>query len=479
MASAAPTMSSHRTSPFSKRTVLALVIASFLAFLALLALIGAGQTSRSSNDGGNHARANGLNGFSGLVELLRLEGRDVTISRSPGGFDTNGLLVLTPPMNADEDDIQEILDARFYTGPTLIILPKWYARQMDDNLSDEVEIEDGWVRLLFTAKPGWIEEIDEPFWLSVQQPWRDTLKAIQEEEEAAAEQQDETLSEDNLDINTEDAPEEVREALEDVIIAMNNSGSSHEKLETVQWSGYGLSGELPDTRVSVANDTPGHEAMVTTSDGKVLVSYVLGEEDSDFYNYAFPVIFVIEPDLMNNYGLSDETRAAAALAILEELTYDWDSDITFDVSLNGLGGSENLLTLAFRPPFLAATLCLILALVIVGWRAFLRFGPPLAESQAIAFGKRRLVSNGAGLILRARRLQLLADPYIALVTRRIGKRLGMRRPTTESVSETLSQRMPSEEPLIDRAAALRNARKPKDILRAARALKELERKLES
>jgi len=181
---------------------------------------------------------------------------------------------------------------------------------------------------------------------------------------------------------------------------------------------------------------------------------------------------------MNNYGLADRDRATAALAVIDDLTYDEDTQVIFDVTLNGLGGSENLLTLAFRPPFLAATLCLIMAMLIIGWRAFNRFGPATEQAQTIAFGKRRLVTNGAGLILRARRLGLLAEPYIALTSRRVAKRLGIPRADIETVSETLAARLPDQEPLLNRANTLRNARKPKEILRAAGALKELERKIE-
>ncbi|NVE95836.1 DUF4350 domain-containing protein [Altererythrobacter lutimaris] len=456
-ATAAPVQASHRASPFSKRTVLALVIASFLAFIAFLALIGAGQTSRQSNDGGSHASANGLNGYAGLVELLRLEGRDVTVSRTPSGMETFGLLVLTPPMNADAEDIQAILEDRYYTGPTLIILPKWYAQQVQDNPADDIEVEDGWVRLLFTANPEWMEELDKPYWFSVQQPWEGILES-----------EDETF----------DAEEGDQPAVEELVAASEERRRIIENLEPTNWSGLGLSGKLPEGRYNSAPDTPGHMPLVTTQDGDILVSSVLGEEDSDFFVDAYPVTIVIEPDLMNNYGLSDRTRAAAALAIIDEVAYDEFDEIVFDVTLNGLGGSENLLTLAFRPPFLAATLCLILALLIIGWRAFIRFGPPLAEAQAMAFGKRRLVSNGAGLILRARRLNLLAEPYISLTTRRIGRRLGISRGDLGVISEALQERFPDEEPLLNRANTLRNARKPKDILRAAGALKELERKLE-
>lgn len=452
-ASPAIAQAGHRASPFSKRTVLALVIASFLAFIAFLALIGSGQTGRQSNDGGSHASSNGLNGYSGLVELLRLQGREVEVSRSPSGMDTYGLLVLTPPMGADAEDIQAILEDRFYTGPTLIILPKWYAQRVPDNLAAEIEeeVQDGWVRLLFTSKPAWIEELEEPYWLTVEQPWQEQLRENEEDNDAA------------------DG--------EEPAIALP-SQDRIKQLEAMRWSGFGMTGELPEGRYSATKETPGHMPLIRTSEGEVLVSSVLGEEDSDFFVDAYPVTIVIEPDLMNNYGLADETRAAVAMSVIDDLVYEDFDEITFDVTLNGLGGSENLLTLAFRPPFLAATLCLILALFIIGWRAFTRFGPALAEQQAIDFGKRRLVTNGAGLILRARRLNLLAEPYISLTTRRIARRLGLSRGDLEVVSQALQVRLPDEEPLLNRASALRNARKPKDILRAAAALKELERKLE-
>ena len=456
VSSTAPVQTSQSASPFSKRTLLVLVIVSFLAFLALIALIGAGQTSRQSNDGGSHASSNGLNGYSGLVELLRLEGRDVEVSRSPSGMETFELLVLTPPMNADPEDIQAILEDRYYTGPTLIILPKWVARRVQDDITDDIEVRDGWVQLLFASKPSWIEELEAPYALEVSETWRGDL---------------ETTSSD-------DTSDEVDEAVETVVAALDRAGNSAEEIEPVTWTGFDQSGSLPDGRFNSATETPQLMPLITAPDRTMLVTSILGEEDSDFFVDAYPVTIVVEPDLMNNYGLADRDRATAALAVIDDLTYDEDTQVIFDVTLNGLGGSENLLTLAFRPPFLAATLCLIMAMLIIGWRAFNRFGPATAQAQTIAFGKRRLVTNGAGLILRARRLGLLAEPYIALTSRRIAKRLGIPRADIETVSETLAARLPDQEPLLNRANTLRNARKPKDILRAAGALKELERKIE-
>jgi hypothetical protein len=101
--------------------------------------------------------------------------------------------------------------------------------------------------------------------------------------------------------------------------------------------------------------------------------------------------------------------------------------VTFDLSLAGLGGRPNLLTLAFEPPFLAATAGLLLTLLAIGWRAFCRFGPPRAAMAGIPPGKTTLVTNSAALIRRAGRLHLLTVPYVDALRERLAQRLGLRR----------------------------------------------------
>src|SRR5690606_35338854 len=157
-----------------------------------------------------------------------------------------------------------------------------------------------------------------------------------------------------------------------------------------------------------------------------------------------------------------------------------DLPITFDLTLAGLGRSENLLTLAFRPPFLAATLCLLLAALVIAWRAFRRFGPPVAEGPVVAMGKRQLATNGAGLIERAKRLHLLGPPYAALVTGRIAATLGVREADAvardAAVGHALSARGLADD-FAERVEALRRARHPAELLRAAGELRTIERTL--
>ena len=417
-------MSQPGTSPFSPRAVLAIVLTGALSFLALVYFIGAGDTGNRNGAGGAHAASKGLNGYAGLVHLLEAQGYAVTQSRSPAAFETYDLLVLTPPMNADAEEIGQILDQRRDLGPTIVILPKWGVTGFRGRLREQLEgkIRDGWVRLVFSSAPEWAGDLPAPF-------------AVE-------------LKEEQLDGG-----------------------------KRAGWSGFDLTGSLPASAVIYAQPSKLHEAWVADDAGHSLAHLVLGEQDSDYYAEAQWVVFVTEPDLMNNYGLADPRRAALALALVREAGYDDDMSVTFDLTLNGLGSAQNLLTLAFRPPFLAATLCLIMALFVVGWRAFQRFGPARAEARADAFGKSRLVTSGARLVLRARRLRLLTAPYADLTARRLARRLGLAHATPEAIDVALKRTLPEEEPFSSRAEALRHARKPSEILGAAEHLHELERKL--
>ena len=83
------------------------------------------------------------------------------------------------------------------------------------------------------------------------------------------------------------------------------------------------------------------------------------------------------------------------------------------------------------------------------------------------------MKNGAGLIVRARRLPLLAAPYIALNQRKLGAALGLTKPDAEAIDAALRQRMPDEEPFSNRVATLQNATRAGDVVRAAQHLTEL------
>ncbi|KPP89454.1 DUF4350 domain-containing protein [Erythrobacter sp. HL-111] len=423
-ATGAPDGTGRNAAPFGKGTVFAVLVAGFLAFLALLWFLSAGDTGERESDGAAHAVSVGLNGYAGLVRLLEAEGHEVEVSRSPGELETGDLLVIAPSPYADPEEIGALLEARQYRGPTLLVLPKWQANTVPDRAPREIRerFREGWVALGTAFETAWTDDLPAPY---------------------AFETEIEQLEED----------------------------------ESPGWDGFGLEGELPTRTIRFAKEQDTLEPLVTDAAGHVLAFNVLGEEGSDFYDNAHFTVVVAEPDLVNNWGLADPARAAAALELVRETGYGEDTRVVFDLTLNGFSGAQNLLTLAFRPPFLAATLCLVLALVIVGWRAFMRFGAVAAGAPETGFGKARLVRNGAGLIVRAKRMRLLAAPYAALAQRRIARLLGVKRAQEAAIDAALAARLPDETPFSTRAKALRSAEAPDDILRAAKALDELARKL--
>lgn len=419
-------------SAFNPRTVLALILFGALTFVALLWFIGKGDTGPGPDNGGAHAQSHGLTGYAGLVAMLGKQGYDVSLSRSPGRLDDESLLVLTPSEWTDPDDIVEIIERRRYSGSTLLILPKWFTTRVPAKLMGERK---GWVQLLGAAQPGWTEEF-------------------------AGEQK--------------------------MTVKLAELGAA-----PADWQGLGLAGALPDrTRVLGLEQGP-WTSLVRDSKGRDLIAYaddhgcypVLDaaagqagrEAECDGGKWNLMVAF--EPDLFNNYGLADRDRAMLAARVIELAREGQDVPIVFDLTLNGFGATKNLLTLAFAPPFLAATLCLLLALVVVGWRAFGRFGPPLAEGRAIAFGKARLAANAAGFIRRSGRLHLLGAPYSALIARRLANVLGLRRADPGTIDAALARRAPDAPTFSELARRLEAARGPSQTLRAALALKSLERTL--
>lgn len=413
------TPSPRGNSPFSKGSVLAILLISFGAFIAMLYFLGAGDTGEDGGSAPAHANSNALHGYAGFAKLLEANGYTIEKSREQSALQTPDLLILTPPLNTDAEEFGRVLEDRQYYGPTLVILPKWFATKPRGDIAEEDEdrVQDDWVQLITSSVPSWTSELAAPYTMEVA-------------------------------IDQSDFPNPSR------------------------WAGLTLSGELPSAYASHAKQSADHEALVIDPSGQRLVVSVIGQPGTYFYDEAHFVTFVVEPDLINNYGLADPARAKLALEIIKQAGYD-EPRITFDMTLVGFGGSTNLATLAFQPPFLAATLCLIIAMLIVGWRAFLRFGPVAAQSQEGSFGKTQLVSNGAGLIVRAGRLQLLAEPYIALTQRKLARALGLTNPDADMLDAALHQRLPDEEPFSNRVAKLQNASSAGDVVKAAQSLNDL------
>lgn len=187
---------------------------------------------------------------------------------------------------------------------------------------------------------------------------------------------------------------------------------------------------LVDITVGTSDVTPGSELSagpmsrerfraprdLQTISGERLVSLMeTAEDEYVLANIVNTRVYILaDPDLLNNQVLADPRSARAAFDLVTELA-EGEGPIRFDLVINGFGGSPNLLRLAFEPPFLALTLCLLGAALMVGWQATQRFGPTLREPRAIPFGKKVLVDNSADLLARAGREKAAAGRYAAFI----------------------------------------------------------------
>jgi hypothetical protein len=154
-------------------------------------------------------------------------------------------------------------------------------------------------------------------------------------------------------------------------------------------------------------------ALVTDDAGEMVLGVAQGGN----------VYVLSDPDLLNTQGVSDRRTARIAASILLALKTN-NQPTAFDVSETEAGGQKNLLRLAVEPPFLAATLCLLVVAALIGLQAWFRFGPPQRAPRAVALGKTALVETGAGMVRLAKREPRMARRYVLLCRQRAAAALG-------------------------------------------------------
>lgn len=170
---------------------------------------------------------------------------------------------------------------------------------------------------------------------------------------------------------------------------------------------------------------PGLTPVLVDQDGEA----VLARADND-------VFLLSDPDLLNTQGLKNLATARAAVAMIEQVRAG-DGPIVFDVTLDGYGGGQSLLKLAFEPPFLGATLCLAAVALLMGLHAASRFGAPRQEGRVLALGKEALAESSAGLIRMARREPHMAAGYLDLCRAQAAQALGAGRLTSAELDAFL------------------------------------------
>jgi hypothetical protein len=445
-------------SAFRPRLMLLLILAGLLSFLELLAWLGTGAPT--DNGSGANGQGKGIAGYAALAALIQADGGTVAFSRM-GTPSRPDLVIVTPTFATDPANLAKLIDQRRAgRGPTLLVLPKWFTAPLPSDPRTPATTRDrAWARIFGAprAPQGWTTVIGAgaPNWHGV---------------------------------------------LDSVTVAMGQAGGPAAQ----GWrSGDGAAGPLPDDHRVLSGqgaDDAGHPLvpLIRSGDGRVLAGYFAdggrypaldrmagvppADADDDPDADRQPLVIVFEPDLLNNRGLADQATALHALRLVQAAAGGRTPSVVFDLSQAGLGAPRNLLTLAFTPPFLAATICLVLAVAGSIWRGFVRFGPARSGAPAERVGKIALVASGAALILRARRLHLIAGPYADAARERLQVALGLPRrrgaAETDAAIERIQRTLAPHSPPFGAAAArLGAARRPGPLAEAARELHAIERAL--
>ena len=380
------TVDSGQKGAFSRAMVMWLAIVGGFAFAALMLLTAYSDDLRTGNDGRPHALSRSAVGYSGLVSLLNhVRPGFALVSRGPENAYDRGLTVVTlSPFQSLSEDMLERIEA-----PLLIVLPKWNA-VLSNQTSPFIE-EDRKLPAGHVWKVGALG--DHTF--NLYSPYDGETYEL-----------------------TVDADEDSYRSI---------LGSSDNYIDhTNGWAAPSLSIQL-DQDIENFVTLNEHEALmpiIVDDAGRTVLASI---NDS-------PVYVLSDPDLFNNFGLSDPKRAEFAVQILDALRFD--DEIYFDVTTHGLGRSRNLFKLMFEPPFSAATLALLVATGLMAWRASVRFGAPQQPAPAFVTGKKALADNAAALVHLAGRAPRYASDYAQLTRRSASKALNVPR---DMLAETRSE----------------------------------------
>ncbi len=386
-AAVAPAGSAPAGSAFSPLTVAAMVGVGLACFVGFVVLL-AFARGPTARDGGAHAASRSAVGFAGVVQLLRGAGTPVVVSRDPVRAGGAKLDGGSAPASG--------------ASGLLVLTPGPGSRgpaEMPDLAASTVLIVlPKWRTEDMTDHPGWVR----PDGLL---PDRDVLAVLPRNWQG--------------------------------LRLRRRTDAVHPPLASLDFFG-GQAPALPE--VDRLQTLAGKNWIPALRDrtGGIL----LGQPYEDG-----PYVLA-DPDLLNNLAMATQPGAEAAVALLSTLADN--EPVAFDVSLNGLGRSRDLLRLLLVPPLLGATLCAAAAAALIGLLAVRRFGPAQAAARAFDPGKRALADNSAALIALAGREARMARPYAEL-TRILATRAA-------AVPRRLNAA--EQEAQLDRAAALRGLNEP-------------------
>ena len=234
------------------------------------------------------------------------------------------------------------------------------------------------------------------------------------------------------------------EAKDAKVQVQRRPGAARPVLHAARGSGFADGEALPLGRIDALQTFagPGWEPLLVDDQGRAVLA--LSPQGG--------LAVLSDPDLLNTQGIADLGTARAGVAVLDRLRDG--GPVVFDVTLNGYGRGRSLLKLAFAPPLLGATLCLVAAALMMGLHAAIRFGPAEPPPPVLALGKRALADNSAALVRMARREPRMAPAYAALTREAAARAVGAPRDLDPGQLDALLDRLGAANGTVDRFSAL-------------------------
>ena len=400
-------------SGFGLPVILGMVAVSIFAFAALVLLAGYSEDLRPDEPTTATAGDTSAVGYSGLQDLLRELGHEVRVDPYPHRGDWDGReLRLYFPTPAFTESRRDRIDGE---APGLLVLPKWAV----------VPIREDSTEVIRRSEPGLSSAA--ALILSVMDDFHglNTSRVVQGDWALPGTDTSARLSYPRWVVHLSDDEEAPTDASDPESGTSDDTEANAETAENEPDDGNGsLKDALEEALASLAG--PDNAAVVDEmppSDDLEALLHTVGINGGEF-------LVLAEPDLLSNHGIATEPRARAALSVLS-LALDHyaitDPVFVFDDSLRRRDTSQNLLKLMTRPPFLAATLCLLAGAALLGWQAFNRFGDgdDRVGSDAPSRGPRALAETAAAFIAGVGRIDALAPNYADVVKRQALEDMGV------------------------------------------------------
>lgn len=400
-------------SPFDPRVIGAIVVVGVIGFIAMWALIALGPQLSAGNNGQGHALSKGVAGYAGIVDYAERADMWVDIRRE---------VVEATPLGDDEGSTLLVLTPEHGTEPEAI------AKLIKAHGAEPVLLVlPKWQTFPDPKRKGWAGG-------GFVVPARDTL----------------------------------------IPVAARSSIDGKPRLITLPGGGRATLWAPAAPRVTVGLGK-GTWQLLEPGRGRSLLTRSNGGESLVMRSANRRIYILSDPDLINNFAFASRAGARTALAVLDTVAEDADAGgIAFDVTLNGLGGGGGFLRLAFVPPFIGITACLIAAMLFALWQAAARFGPARVPARAIPISKLALIESSAELVAQTRREADGADAWLRGQREALARALhAPSKLEGAALDEWLDRRRPATEGREGFAALARRlplARNTNELLGLARAL---------